>query len=340
MNWYWQTEVNGTSTASSGSTYLAMSSGTYYIRAKNTATGCWSSGAGSLAVVVLPAPSSTDYFRSKASGNWSSPSTWETSADGSVWCSATSAPTSAATDITILNGHTVTVDVSSTASTLLLSGALNFSGTSTLGITGDFIGAGTFTCGSGTVDFNGAGPQTIPARTYNNLTVSNGSTKTQGGVITVNGDLDVASGTTFTAMAYVLTVTGSTTVDGTFYFGANTGAKTFTGDVTISSTGNWNHADFNQAAYFGGSLSNSGIFSSLDNICHFTGTGKTFSGTIDIRTVDIDGSYTNNGTLYSVTGPYRKRNTDAGCRCNPHHWRAWKQCHNQPPHCNGYRQHG
>jgi hypothetical protein len=54
--WYWQTSANGTSTASSASTYNVTSSGTYYIRKQNNTSLCWSSGAGSLAVTVNTAP--------------------------------------------------------------------------------------------------------------------------------------------------------------------------------------------------------------------------------------------------------------------------------------------
>ncbi|QBZ97668.1 GEVED domain-containing protein [Flavobacterium sangjuense] len=50
--WYWQTVSLGTSTANSAATYTATTSGTYYIRAYNTVSGCWSSGQGSLAVVI------------------------------------------------------------------------------------------------------------------------------------------------------------------------------------------------------------------------------------------------------------------------------------------------
>ncbi|MFN5911905.1 MAG: glycine-rich protein, partial [Bacteroidota bacterium] len=52
--WYWQgTNSNGTSTSlGSGATFTANSSGTYYIRARNS-TGCWSQSSSSIAVTVL-----------------------------------------------------------------------------------------------------------------------------------------------------------------------------------------------------------------------------------------------------------------------------------------------
>lgn len=58
-------------------------------------------------------PSATDVatdgdYRTKASGNWSSPTTWETRLSGS-WAEATTAP-SATNTVYIQSGHTVTVD--------------------------------------------------------------------------------------------------------------------------------------------------------------------------------------------------------------------------------------
>jgi hypothetical protein len=58
--WYWQTTPTGTSTANSGATFNVATSGTYYIRSRNNTTLCWSSGAGSLAIVVNPLPADPD----------------------------------------------------------------------------------------------------------------------------------------------------------------------------------------------------------------------------------------------------------------------------------------
>ena len=57
ITWYWQGKSSGgTSTSNSSSTYTATSSGTYYIRARNNSTGCWSFPR-SVSVTVNPAPS-------------------------------------------------------------------------------------------------------------------------------------------------------------------------------------------------------------------------------------------------------------------------------------------
>ena len=57
QTWYWQGTSCGTSTAlGSGAKFGATASGTYYIRAFNSAVNCWSSGCGSVTVMVNPAP--------------------------------------------------------------------------------------------------------------------------------------------------------------------------------------------------------------------------------------------------------------------------------------------
>ena len=54
--WYWQTVSGGTATTDSGATYAASTSGTYYIRAQNNTTGCWSLGQGSVTIAITALP--------------------------------------------------------------------------------------------------------------------------------------------------------------------------------------------------------------------------------------------------------------------------------------------
>ncbi|MEI6348919.1 MAG: GEVED domain-containing protein, partial [Bacteroidota bacterium] len=57
--WYWHTSPTGVSTANSGSTFTVTSSGTYYLRSLNSTTGCWSTGNGTITVVVETPPAIT-----------------------------------------------------------------------------------------------------------------------------------------------------------------------------------------------------------------------------------------------------------------------------------------
>lgn len=60
-------------------------------------------------IVIVPNPANA-YFRSKGTGNWSAPGSWESSSDGITWANATVAPTSAANVITVGNGHAIEID--------------------------------------------------------------------------------------------------------------------------------------------------------------------------------------------------------------------------------------
>ena len=53
--------------------------------------------------------SSSNYFRTKASGNWNATSTWQSSSDNVNWSAATLTPNSSANVITVQTGHTVAV---------------------------------------------------------------------------------------------------------------------------------------------------------------------------------------------------------------------------------------
>ena len=54
--WYWQVTALGTDTTNSTSNDVVNASGTYYLRAQNIATGCWSTGSGGVVVVVNQPP--------------------------------------------------------------------------------------------------------------------------------------------------------------------------------------------------------------------------------------------------------------------------------------------
>lgn len=52
----------------------------------------------------------TDHFRSRVSGNWSTPATWESSSDSLNWEIATISPSSESSSIALRNNHKVTID--------------------------------------------------------------------------------------------------------------------------------------------------------------------------------------------------------------------------------------
>ncbi|MCC8425096.1 T9SS type A sorting domain-containing protein [Mucilaginibacter sp. UR6-11] len=134
----------------------------------------------------LTPTATTDYFRSKTSGNWNDASIWESSVNGTTgWQDATLTPTSAANTISILNTHVVTVTASVTADQIVVQtgGQLVVNSGLTLTIAsggatinGTITNAGTITP-TGTLTFQSGGkyqhnfttaPGTIPAATWDN----------------------------------------------------------------------------------------------------------------------------------------------------------------------------
>lgn len=144
--------------------------------------------------------SASNYFRSlPGTGVWNTAGNWESSADNVTWITSTLVPTSSATLITIQTGHTIAIDATASASTIVIagSGVLTFDGvaaraftvtgditissssgvfrtqtagayTNTMSIAGNISNAGTFDMTNGgsttlvcTVTFNKSGNQTI-----------------------------------------------------------------------------------------------------------------------------------------------------------------------------------
>ena len=108
-----------------------------------------------LVLFVICLQSSTLYATdrvSAGSGNWATAATW----------SPSGVPGSG-DNITVLNGHTVTVDVDASclAATIQTGGTLTMGGAGTLHIGGNFLNSGTFTHNSRPVEFNGSVLQTI-----------------------------------------------------------------------------------------------------------------------------------------------------------------------------------
>jgi|GEM_PF-4063406 len=127
----------------------------------------------------------------------------------------------------------------------LTGGTLTFTGSGVLNLRGAAVSLGTFTAGSGTVNYlNTAAGQSVFAVTYNNLGVNNApQTATAAGSFAVGGAL-VVSGGTFALGANTVTVTGATSGAGTITistgvldangsFDLTGGALTFTGAGTL-----------------------------------------------------------------------------------------------------------
>ena len=187
-------------------------------------------------------PTYTYYYRSYTTGNYSNPSTWEVSSNGSTWTGtlACSPPTSSATSVTIQSGHTVTVDANSTAPTISINngGTLQANSTSfvTLTIKGNLVNNGTMqmydasTYGVNVV-FNKSGNQTI---TGTGSTTNFYSIGVSMGTSYLNIlDISSSSFSSYSADKLLINNTGANTlVDGTIKF---SGTYTYSNSLFNSS---------------------------------------------------------------------------------------------------------
>lgn len=76
----------------------------------------------------------TDYYRSKATGDWNAISTWQSSSDNTNWIDASQSPALSSPGITVLNGHTVSLSSNLTIDDLSINagGTLSVSAGTTL----------------------------------------------------------------------------------------------------------------------------------------------------------------------------------------------------------------
>jgi len=114
------------------------------------------------------------------------------------------------TEITISTGS---VTVSGNITSAGIASKITFTGAGTLNAGGNFMSgtAGTFTPSTGTVNCNKAGPQTVGAYIYNNLTLSGSGAKTFA-TATVNGVLSMEGTATVTVTNGVVTYGANATL--------------------------------------------------------------------------------------------------------------------------------
>jgi hypothetical protein len=199
---------------------LNPSTGTYYLltdadgdfsdASVSTSAGTYNAGTNTLTFtgidladgIFFTIGNSPNIF-SVQTGNWNTASTWNCN------CIPTSTNT-----VEVRNSHVVTVDAAANTGnfTIRNGGTLAFSGVTTLNLSGSFTNQGTFTAGTGTLNFIGTSAQSITASTtttFNNLTANNSAGVTlTSGTFQLGGALTVSAGTftnsgTFTLLSNV-----------------------------------------------------------------------------------------------------------------------------------------
>lgn len=200
-------------------------------------------------VTTLAASSSTDAFRSFASGDWDVPATWE-SFTGGNWIGATIAPDEDAASITILNTHTVTIptSVSVTADDLTVDagGQITIANGGTLvvanGAAATDITVNGYLLHEGTLTLTGTGLVSGVNAVYehkvaNSIAIPTNFSWGTGSTAIVSGSAYTGTGTLPTPASgnyYNLTFQNEITTTAQFI---NIGAKTIDGKLTIATSG-------------------------------------------------------------------------------------------------------
>jgi hypothetical protein len=190
-------------------------------------------------------------------------------------------------------------------------GARTLASSGTVGVAGTFTpGANSYTVTGSTVDFNGAGAQTVPAFAYNNLTSSNAGART----LASSGTVGVAG--TFTPGANAYTVTGSTvdvngagaqTVSAFAYnnlTSSNAGARTLASSGTVGVAGTFtpganSYTVTGSTVAFNGAGAQTIPAFGYNNLTSSNAGGRTLASS---GTVGVAGTFTPGANSYTVTG--------------------------------------
>lgn len=219
---------------------------------------------------------------------------------------ATASSFSLSTLFSISGSFTASAGTATFTSTSILSGIANLfnvtiNGTSfqlssgaQLGIANTFtITAGTLNVASttpNTVNFNGSGAQSVNAITYHHLLLSNGNTKTAAGGITVNGNLTIASATTFAGGTGTHTILRNWINSGTYTTSTGTVQFTGTNNATLAGATTFNILTINKSIASTALTLNNNVTAATVNMT--SGMILTGSNSITITT-----TRTNNGII-------------------------------------------
>ena len=194
----------------------------------------------------------------------------------------------------------------STAVVAISAGATLEGGSSTLNldVTGAaFTNVGTFTAATGTINYGFAGPQTVLATPYYNLSLSGSGAKTLTGVTTIANDFSMSGASTGTSV--FTTIAGNVTL---------TGTANLTTGAALAISGN---LDVGSGTSFATGVTNTWTLgvtgtTSVTGTLTLANTGaKTFTGDVTLNSggvwnetgaapINFAGSFTNNATTFTA----------------------------------------
>ncbi len=103
VTWYWQTSSNGTSTANGNSTYTVYNSGTYYLRAHNSAGWSTSSASRTVTVTTCPPPENSTTLYCIGEENFINATSLGSGVTDHIWYTTRTGDSHISTNITVEN---------------------------------------------------------------------------------------------------------------------------------------------------------------------------------------------------------------------------------------------
>ncbi len=265
--------------------------------------------------------SATDYFRSKATGNWNVASNWESSANNSTWAESTVVPGASANTTTIRNGNIITLSATtySRLVTIDAGGELQC-GADTLKLANNatLTNNGTFTKGTGTVAFQGLGSVSGTIG-FNHVSLAGGvnfgsSSTINGALVILNGGYVNINPPTYASSSNLLYYSGGTYGRSTEW--SSTSGAGYPYNVTINNnttlnlgnggTGTARQCAGNFAIHEGSTLSMN-IYESVMTAALTIGGNLTNNGTLTLSgsiggDLNIKGNWLVTGTLTIIQG--------------------------------------
>lgn len=252
------------------------------------------------------------YFRSRATGNWSTPGSWDVSKDNSTWVDASTllfseVPCKDANTITIRNTHNITMNSTETADQLTIDngGTLTYSsGTLTLynGTGTDLTVNGTFTRSAANDLATNGGPAITIAGTYKHNIAASGkslptATWSGGSNLEFQAVEDAAGASVAGDNQSFQNVTfnfNQPTASSYFIFGNNSGAPTIGGNCSVSGTGSG-------AVYFGNATNTSITITGDLNITAGNAAISGASSTTDAKILQVNGAFSISGGKLDIS---------------------------------------
>jgi hypothetical protein len=182
---------------------------------------------------------------------------------------------------------------------------ITFSNNGTINVGGDFTGGG-FTCSTSTVNYNGAGAQSVGSYTYYNLNIATSGIKTLANNITISNNLTINGSATLASDIYQVTgnAAGNFTMSaGTGLTLGNTGSATNVSFPTAFTTAHTALNNTSTVTYQSTGAQTISNVPAYGNLSIATSGIKTLAGAITINNnLAIQGSATLATAQYQITG--------------------------------------